>query len=367
MRKPGADRTAALRKSDAVRWLATTEPRRLAYISAAKQRGEKKVLEKARAALRRDESSGHDDYLGLVDSNGGRPASSMAGRATSRVVWEKVTVLNGPVPDATDCHITRPLTAATTTLAGPAASAAANGRTLAGLAAPTPVGCGVHYCEIANLGQVSNHAAFGRVFPSAEAAEALATALNELWQVCVDEGHEPLHNTGKVRGGRHEEMVSKHEALARARLGWDGESGSPPPCGAIHGGYTAMGGRAAVQGKRFRDVDGGERQAPYLWKVHQVLDAKAPWLNGVLAALQYAMEYMLLLDNPEVWLSCFELTGDLDAEAPAHGRLFESGLYNQFVVNRNLVLEEHTDHFNHEVFVSSSSARGVAASSGKCS
>ena len=60
---------------------------------------------------------------------------------------------------------------------------------------------------------------------------------------------------------------------------------------------------------------------------------------------------MLLLDNPEAWLCCFELAGDLDAEAPAHGRLFENGLYNQFVVNRNLVLEEHTDNFNHQVLV----------------
>merc|ERR1740130_2333324 len=119
-------------------------------------------------------------------------------------------------------------------------------------------------------------------------------------------------------------MVRKHEALARTRLGWDGDTASPPPCGAIHGGDTAMAGSAAVQGKRFRDVDGEQRQAPYLWKLHQVLDAKAPWL------------------------SCFELAGDLDAKAPAHGRLFESGLYNQFVVNRNLVLEEHTDNFNHK-------------------
>lgn len=324
MRTSGADRTAAMRESDAVRWLATTEARRQAYISAAKQRGEKKPLEKARAALRRDALSGDDNYLQLVDSNGGRSASSMAGRATSRVVWEKVTVLNGPMPDATDGQ-------------------------LIGLAAPSSTGCGGHYCSVANFGLVRAHAAFGRVFPSDEAPRGLATALHELWQVCIDDGHEPLHNTGKVRGGQYEEMVRKHEALARTRLGWDGDTASPPPCGAIHGGYTAMAGRALVQGKRFRDADGTQRQAPYLWKLHQVLDAKAPWLNGVLAALQYAMEYMLLLDNPEAWLRCFELAGDLDAKAPAHGRLFQSGLYNQFVVNRNLVLEEHIDNFNHKV------------------
>ena len=63
MRTSGADRTAAMRESDAVRWLATTEARRQAYLSAAKQRGEKKPLEKARAALRRDAFSGDDDYL----------------------------------------------------------------------------------------------------------------------------------------------------------------------------------------------------------------------------------------------------------------------------------------------------------------
>ena len=118
----------------------------------------------------------------------------MAGRATSRVVWEKVTVLNGPMPDATYGQ-------------------------LAGLAAPTPTGCGGHYCSVANFGLVRAHAAFGRVFPSAEAPRGLATALHELWQVCIDEGHEPLHNTGKVRGGQYDAMVRKHEALARTRLG----------------------------------------------------------------------------------------------------------------------------------------------------
>lgn len=59
-----------------------------------------------------------------------------------------------------------------------------------------------------------------------------------------------------------------------------------------------------------------------------MLDKKAPQLNAMLAALQYAMEYMLLLDNPEAWLSCFELAGDLDAEAPAEGRLRKRPLQN---------------------------------------
>lgn len=79
-----------------------------------------------------------------------------------------------------------------------------------------------------------------------------------------------MQNTGKARGGKLEAMVRTHERLARDMLGWDSHTTTLPPCGAIHGGCTAMAGSAPVQNKRFRDVGGDECQAPYLWKVHDV-------------------------------------------------------------------------------------------------
>ena len=44
--------------------------------------------------------------------------------------------------------------------------------------------------------------------------------------------------------------------------------------------------------------------------------------------------------------SAFEAFGDLDDMDPNSYRLYKEGMYNQFVLNRNLLLDIHTDHLN---------------------
>ena len=62
--------------------------------------------------------------------------------------------------------------------------------------------------------------------------------------------------------------------------------------------------------------------------------------------LQYCMEHLVLRTAPELWLRVYELWGDLDQDAPRYGRLY-GGMYNQFVVNKNLLLDDHEDDGNH--------------------
>ena len=198
------------------------------------------------------------------------------------------------------------------------------------------------YCRVAHFGRLCGTAA-GHVFDSAEAPALLASALERVWDACVAGGIDPLKDTGKVREDEREKQANTHAKLARNWLGWNDET-RPLPCGALHGGWTAKGGGAPQQRMRFVGAGGGAHQAPYLWKMDKLLDETA---HNVLTCLQYSMEYMLLLDNPEAWLRAYELYGDLDADGPAYGRLYNQGLYNQLVINRNLVLCEHTDRFNH--------------------
>lgn len=108
-----------------------------------------------------------------------------------------------------------------------------------------------------------------------------------------------------------------------------------------------MAGGSDVQSWRLVDAEGVARQAPFLWRVENALDTEHPELHNFLGALQFTMECALLQHSPATWLRCQVLHKDLDASHPRPYRLYHTGLFNQWVLNRNLVLGAHADRFNH--------------------
>ena len=183
------------------------------------------------------------------------------------------------------------------------------------------------------------------IFP-AEAAGQLVQGFQRVWAAAECHEMDAMAHVGLLRGKSLKAMTAAHGTMARHRLGW--QEPATLPCGGLHGGYSAMAGASATQSFRFEDSDGNERQGPFLWKLDEALSTHDPEMHSFAAALQYALEHVLLRADPERWLRQYELFRDLDVEAPAPGRLYRDGMYNQYVLNRNLLLDEHTDHLNHE-------------------
>ena len=177
-----------------------------------------------------------------------------------------------------------------------------------------------------------------------ESAVLLLEGFQRIWAAADKYGIDAMAHTGKLRGKSVSDMKAQHGAMARRCLEWDGQA--PLPCGGLHGGWSAMPGGSETQSWRFMDGDGCEHQAPYFWKLEAAMSTHDPKLHEFVAALQYAMEYALLQAEPGLWLRSYEAFGDLDADSPGPGRLYETGMYNQWVLNRNLMLSPHKDHFN---------------------
>ena len=186
-----------------------------------------------------------------------------------------------------------------------------------------------------------------KVFPS-DAPDLLANFFEQVWNTGLQGGINPLHDTGKVREADVVEMKNAHVRLACNHFAYHEGCREAPPTGAIHGGWTAKAGAARVQSMRYKASDNTNRQLPYLWKIETAIEEHCPSLHNILAHLQYAMENMLLDKSPALWLRAFEAFGDLDLEEPHPGRLYKYGCYNQWVLNRNLLLGWHQDHFNEE-------------------
>jgi len=193
------------------------------------------------------------------------------------------------------------------------------------------------YCKVYSFGATDG------AFPP-EAPALLLQAFERIWAAAEKYGIDAIGNTGKLRGKSVKEMKSQHETMARSHLGWDGKAALP--CGGLHGGWSAMAGGSEKQSWRFLDQEGCEHQAPYFWKLEDAMTKHDPKLHEFVSALQYAMEYSLLQAHPELWLRSYESFGDLDAHSPGPGRLYRDGMYNQWVLNRNLMLSPHTDHLN---------------------
>ena len=214
-----------------------------------------------------------------------------------------------------------------------------------------------------------------QVLPPDRTAELLEGAFNRVWDAALKYGLKPMEHIGKVRDleplhtvaftqplaasiitthpisiyqardiGVAAKVKREHEKLARARLGWNGEG--LPRCGALHGGWCAMGGGAEVQSVRFVNDDGAQRQACYLWSLERALQAYDPQMMQVLSILVYAQEHLMLRSDPELWLRCFSAFGDLNDPEPRPGRVFKSAMWNQYVINLNLLLGRHVDHRN---------------------
>lgn len=107
-----------------------------------------------------------------------------------------------------------------------------------------------------------------------------------------------------------------------------------------------MGGGAEVQSVRFINDEGTQRQACYLWSLERALQGHDPQMMQVLSILVYAQEHLMLRSDPELWLRCFSAFGDLNDPEPGPGRVFKSAMWNQYVINLNLLLSPHVDHRN---------------------
>ena len=174
--------------------------------------------------------------------------------------------------------------------------------------------------------------------------DMLVALFNRIWAAALLEKIDPLNNTGKVRAS--DVVIKKHGRLACKYLGWDKGDGTLPPCGAVHGGWCAMAGSTPQQMMRFRDTDRNETMAPFLWKVEKALTNHDAACHNAIAKLQYFVECLLLKHLPEVWLRQYSVFEDLSSKQPSVGRLYQTGAHNQWVMNRNLVLGVHRDHFN---------------------
>ena len=185
------------------------------------------------------------------------------------------------------------------------------------------------------------------VFPNPQAPQLIAGGLSRLFDAAIAYGIDPLRNLGASRSVNF--VKEMHSRIARDHLGYDGICEFP--CGAIHGGYASLPGvHGEEQQYRFKK-DGKVHMAPYEWRIHKAIKELDPHLDIVMSRLQYAMEYLVLLNDPCTWLRVQELWGDLLEESPRYGRLY-GGAYNQFVVNKNLLLDAHYDYTNHpEVLV----------------
>ena len=179
------------------------------------------------------------------------------------------------------------------------------------------------------------------VFPDAEAPALIAGALERLWAAALTGGVCPQRNVG---GRAPADVVREHRGIARRHLGY--EDGGVFPCGAVHGGYSLMGGAHGFEQQWRFNFNGQQLMAPYGWKIHRAIREHDPQLDVVLSRLAYAMEHLLLRAAPHLWLQCQDLWGDLDSTKPTFGRLYDS-FNNQFVVNKNLLLGWHNDDANH--------------------
>ena len=176
----------------------------------------------------------------------------------------------------------------------------------------------------------------------------LVAGFRRVWEVGAHADLDPLTHTGNVRSilGAREQ----HEHLARTHLGGrEGEGGAGTviyPCGAIHGGWCSMPGVSCQQNWAFPDVDGCDRMAPFLWRIEGAMGSNQPDLHSFIGVLQYALEYAVFEQSPARWLQCYAAFGDLDAPEPHPYRLHRTGMFNQWVLNRNLLLGTHKDKHN---------------------
>ena len=184
------------------------------------------------------------------------------------------------------------------------------------------------YLSIAPFGVRALPVSADRVFPPDQAPGLIAPAFQRIWACALEYGLDPMNNTGKLRGGDEAVQRRLHERLAQAHLGLKGGE-KMQQCGALHGGFTAMGGSNPQQMHKFRGVGNVPRQLPYEWSMEKAIDTHDGQLRVVLTSLQYSLEYLMLLNHPAMWLECYELFGDLDEAKPRPGRLW-GGMNNQW-------------------------------------
>ena len=97
------------------------------------------------------------------------------------------------------------------------------------------------YLSIAPFGVRALPVSADRVFPPDQAPGLIAPAFQRIWACALEYGLDPMNNTGKLRGGDEAVQRRLHERLAQAHLGLKGGE-KMQQCGALHGGFTAMGG-----------------------------------------------------------------------------------------------------------------------------